>query len=596
MSYISQICHLLENEGVISHAEACSVLNWLDPHFRPWLNPHFRPRADYEDEDDDGPREENLQELLDDRVEMQRVARERKRRSGGGRRKSSPGCRAIKAPELNDLMTERALCDEDKCLAMVMLATGSVYADMPDWPRWSQCVETLYAMADRELNDHLKHLLSQAVTCCAFRDTLATLMSLYEGQFFPKRHLVDVCGPSVTTFLTVMQDNFDMQFTSGDKNSWLYVDAPNLVVMRHALIVRNRLRNGLTGILKAIEAFFDAFLEKASRVHMGVSWTEVPERQRVLQTYLSVFLSNAQFDNLQVLTEVFGSLQEPTEQFAKKLFSQWVASGVYSPDDTAETGERPSSGRGSLTGFVIPFGVTEIGDRAFEDCTSLTSVVIPSGVTRIGRSVFDGCRGLTSPLSVGKKLFYGPNIPECEIPQGVEVINDGAFCNCRNLTKVVIPSSVTEIGWQAFSGCWSLTSVVIPDSVTKIGARAFYGCRSLTSVVIPASVTKISCDAFSGCRSLTSVVLPASVTKISCDAFYGCHSLTSVVIPDSVTEIGDRIFTGCESLTSVVIPDSVTQIGDCAFCGCTSLTSVSVPKGADIASSAFPTGCKVIIR
>ncbi len=575
MSYISQICHLLETEGVISHAEACSVLNWLDP--------HFMSRAVWDDEDDDltgdGPGEENLQELLDDRIEMRQAARERKRRSGGGRRKSSPGCRAIKAPELNDLMTERALRDEDKCLAMVMLATGNVNADIPDWPRWSQCVETLYAMADRELNDHLKHLLSQAVTCCAFRDTLATLMSLYEGQFFPKRHLVDVCGPSVTTFLTVMQDNFDMQFTSGDKNSWLYVDAPNLVVMRHALIVRNRLRNGLTGILKAIEAFFDAFLEKASRVHLGMSWTEFPDPQKALETHLPFFLTNAQFDK-HVLTEIFGPLQEPAEQFAKKLASQWVASGVYSPDGTAEKGERTSSGRGSLTGVVIPFCVTQIGDYAFSGCRSLTSVAIPSGVTQIGDYAFSYCRSLTSVV----------------IPDSVTKIGARAFYGCHSLTSVVIPSGVTKISCDAFSGCTSLTSVVIIFGVTEIGVDAFSGCTSLTSVVIPDSVTKIGWSAFSDCISLTSVVIPDSVTEIGRRAFEDCTSLTSVAIPNSVTKIGWSAFSGCTSLTSVVIPDSVTKIGSSAFDGCTSLTSVSVPKGADIVPDAFPAGCKVIKR
>ena len=38
------------------------------------------------------------------------------------------------------------------------------------------------------------------------------------------------------------------------------------------------------------------------------------------------------------------------------------------------------------------------------------------------------------------------------MPEGVEVIGDGAFAECPGLTQVTLPASVTEIGSDPFGG------------------------------------------------------------------------------------------------------------------------------------------------
>ena len=55
----------------------------------------------------------------------------------------------------------------------------------------------------------------------------------------------------------------------------------------------------------------------------------------------------------------------------------------------------------------------------------------------------------------GKTLVKFPNgskKAEYTVPNGVERIENGAFCRCWNLKSVVIPSSVTSIGKNAFNG------------------------------------------------------------------------------------------------------------------------------------------------
>lgn len=185
--------------------------------------------------------------------------------------------------------------------------------------------------------------------------------------------------------------------------------------------------------------------------------------------------------------------------------------------------------------FVIPDGVEVIGQDAFENCKNLTSVKIPNGVTSIGF---------------------------------------GAFYGCKGLTDVTIPDSVTDIGVHAFGYCSSLKSVTIPDGVTRIEINAFHDCSSLTSVTIPDSVTSIRDSAFAYCGSLASIRIPDSVTSIGNYAFYSCHSLKSITIGNGVKTIGDQAFQYCSGLTSVTIPDSVKSISKDAFFSCDNLETV----------------------
>ena len=235
------------------------------------------------------------------------------------------------------------------------------------------------------------------------------------------------------------------------------------------------------------------------------------------------------------------------------------------------------SGVGSCTDteLVIPATyngkpVTTIGEWAFCNCTNLTSVIIPDSVTSIGDGAFERCTSLTSVV----------------IPDGVTSIGKYALYNCTSLTSVAIGNSVTSIG-GVFSNCPSLTSITVNENntayqsidgnlYTKDGKTLVqYAVGKMDpSFTIPSHVIFIGNSAFCFCESLMSVVIPDSVTSIGNYAFEMCTSLMSVVIPNGVTSIGNCAFEVCTSLTSVVIPDSVTSIGYLAFCDCSNLTSV----------------------
>ena len=49
------------------------------------------------------------------------------------------------------------------------------------------------------------------------------------------------------------------------------------------------------------------------------------------------------------------------------------------------------------------------------------------------------------------------------LPEGIEMIENEAFLECKELKRVVIPQSVRRIGESAFYGCENLEVVELPE-------------------------------------------------------------------------------------------------------------------------------------
>ncbi len=133
--------------------------------------------------------------------------------------------------------------------------------------------------------------------------------------------------------------------------------------------------------------------------------------------------------------------------------------------------------------------VREIGPEAFAFSDELESVRIPKGIVRVGVGAFRGCsflREISLPeglLEIGAYAFQDCAIEKAALPNGLRVIERGAFAWCSALTSAEIPASVEFVGDTAFMGCRKLAECAIQGMGTIIGKDAFTGCLHLQMTV-----------------------------------------------------------------------------------------------------------------
>ena len=74
---------------------------------------------------------------------------------------------------------------------------------------------------------------------------------------------------------------------------------------------------------------------------------------------------------------------------------------------------------------------------------------------------------------IPENMCYGcTNLKTIDL-QNIEIIDEEAFCDCINLSKIKFPSTLKNIGKKAFYNCKSLTKIEIPASVESIDVHAF---------------------------------------------------------------------------------------------------------------------------
>ena len=281
----------------------------------------------------------------------------------------------------------------------------------------------------------------------------------------------------------------------------------------------------------------------------------------------------------------------------------------------------------NLTNIEIPNSVTEIGWSAFSNCSSLTEINIPSSVSFIGWGVFWGCTSLKA-INVDEEnknysskdgvLFYGTGLWYCPgadrkeyvIPSETTYINEYAFTDCSNLTKVTFNGSAPRFGDDVFDGVTADVYYPAHDLSWTEEVRQNYGgtltwkaydrnvidsgtCgENVTWVLDQNGVLTISGTGkmadypqidqwpwYKDREQIVSVVIEEGVTNIGSGAFSYFSNLTSIAIPSSVTDIGSYAFGDCSSLEEIVIPSSIAWMDHNIFWGCTSLKAINVEEG-----------------
>lgn len=188
-----------------------------------------------------------------------------------------------------------------------------------------------------------------------------------------------------------------------------------------------------------------------------------------------------------------------------------------------------------ITSITIPTGVVRIGSEAFLD-SDLTSVSIPASITKIGYSAFENCKSLaTVNFSEGLVEIEGRAFNGCRSLKTVKLPNSltrlgggydsGAF-EYSGLTAITLGTGLTEIPEYVFNST-PIKTIVVPEGVTVIDDGAFYSCTALTTVTLPSTLLAIGSYAFFDCSALTTINIPDTLTSVKFfdNAFKNCPKL-----------------------------------------------------------------------
>ena len=254
---------------------------------------------------------------------------------------------------------------------------------------------------------------------------------------------------------------------------------------------------------------------------------------------------------------------------------------------------------GNVRRIVIPEGVVRLGRQSggYRPGTKLEAVKLPASVRELSPTAFDGHWRRLHSIEVADGSPY--------------TMKDGCLIDTRNGSlvfalpgrgRIIVPSSVKTIGEYAFNSN-DATEIVLPEGVLVIDRGAFYDCRSLERLSISASLISIKSDAFKNCGNLAEISVAEGnlrysardgllIDKESATLLRAFGQLISVTIPDDVKIIGANAFSFLKSVVSIVVPDGVRRIEDGAFSYCTKLEELRLPEQVEFCGDHFIMGCE----
>lgn len=187
-----------------------------------------------------------------------------------------------------------------------------------------------------------------------------------------------------------------------------------------------------------------------------------------------------------------------------------------------------------------------IPSEMFANC-HLTDIVIPNGIKLIAESAFSNCRQLSGVT----------------LPDTIEMINDYAFSNANNGNGIELyfdPKNLMYIARTAFYGTdfsKGTVNALIDDNVAYLGHVLFLvGPFQESSLVVKDGTRQIFKNAFTENNTITSITIPFSLVVISYDAFLN-SSISEIHYNGSAGYFLERVWVedGFENLNGITVYD-----------------------------------------
>ncbi len=125
----------------------------------------------------------------------------------------------------------------------------------------------------------------------------------------------------------------------------------------------------------------------------------------------------------------------------------------------------------------------------------------------------------SNTLKIGNNAFQDSKLKRIELYDGLLVIGNSAFKNCKNLKSITVPDTVTEMGTFLFRGCEGLMDATLSESIKLLPVGTFMDCKKLSSVGLSEGMAVISALNFKGCDSLKYFYVTKNVQRIHSAAF-----------------------------------------------------------------------------
>ena len=217
---------------------------------------------------------------------------------------------------------------------------------------------------------------------------------------------------------------------------------------------------------------------------------------------------------------------------------------IILPDSITHISDSAFSDFGRLKTVRFPNGVTEIPDYAFCNCTSLKKVEM-NALTKIGNGAFENCRSLSSfrfpdtLQQLGERAFAGTRLKKVSLPCIRYSDACDAFQDCQWLEKVTFRDAAETgddtalvVATGMFQDCDYLKAVVFPKKTSAIWIdnAAFHDCDNLTRVKNTAKIVSIDSAAFGYCWQLKKFVVPAGIQYVHPYAFLASVNLKTVFL------------------------------------------------------------------
>lgn len=313
-------------------------------------------------------------------------------------------------------------------------------------------------------------------------------------------------------------------------------------------------------------------LEKANTLS---SFLTKEERENIVSLKITGFMGQHDFDD--VLDDMCDSCGEYDEN------------DDYTPDYELSSALRHLD-MGEATyvdGDCLPY---------FGFHTLLETAILPKGIkstqeeyeTALSESENLQTLGLPAGLKTVAGFNSCPKLTGLVLPEGLEIIEEFAFCGCDSITAIRIPASVKSISGSSFAGCniaayemdeknpyYTVIDGVIYSKDLKT-LVAFPSAYPQKLFVVPETTQIIGDSAFMDSK-IDSVVLPLGLTTIEGWAFQG-SSIKSIDLPDTITSLGELSFRFCTELEHVRLSNGLTEIPRQTFSSCTKLKKLVIPS------------------